>query len=335
MSLHHLKSCLFRAFTILLISAFLFSFSTETITAKEYSIDRFSDVDPSKWYYSHIKYVYDNGLMVGTSDNQFSPNSELTRAMIVQILYKNAGSPSVEEYNIPFWDVPENKWYYKSVSWAYNNGIVAGRSYRYFDPNTYITRAELSAVFLKYASYKNLYIDPTGFKLFSDGDIIPNYASLPVKILSGIGVISGKPGNVFAPKAYATRAEAATMIHRFLESTKENKDLLVDYEINPQVFLSINYYQLYSGVPQLIINLNPSDSFSGNLEDITVSARVISLNGEVNTPLAHRGAQRYIYGDCLYDLQLKKDDFVIANITFNIGDNIEVLTFYLTVERYT
>ena len=112
----------------------------------------FADVSGSDWFYNDVRYVYEKGIMDGTGADRFSPNAPLTRAMIVTILYRMAGSPSVSGSS-DFTDVAAGKWFAKAVAWAAANGIVNGYGSGLFGPNDPVTREQLAAILYRYAVY--------------------------------------------------------------------------------------------------------------------------------------------------------------------------------------
>ena len=101
----------------------------------------FADVSGSDWFYNDVRYVYEKGIMDGTGADRFSPNAPLTRAMIVTILYRMAGSPAMSGAS-DFKDVDSNKWFAKAVAWAAANGIVNGYEDGSFRPKQLLTRQE-------------------------------------------------------------------------------------------------------------------------------------------------------------------------------------------------
>ena len=179
----------------------------------------FTDVQPSAWYYNDVLYVSNLGLMTGTAPDQFSPDLTLTRGMIVTVLYRQAGSPSVSGAVNPFNDVPENEYYADGVIWAADNGIISGYGNGMFGPNDDITREQLATIIYRYQQFSG--VNPPSLleaKVFNDGDKISTYALEAVNTLTSQGIITGKPGDLFDPQGTATRAEFAAMLHRFLTS---------------------------------------------------------------------------------------------------------------------
>jgi len=178
----------------------------------------FTDVHTGDWFNDDIEYVYKKGLMLGTSDDKFSPNTNLSRAMIVTILYRLEYEPNVDELENPFSDVTANQYYTKAVLWAAENGIVNGY-HGEFSPNDYISRQDLAVILYRYAVFAEKKLTETrNYPGFSDASSIASYAKVAVEALYKAGVINGKPNNKFDPGGNATRAETAAMLHRFLEN---------------------------------------------------------------------------------------------------------------------
>jgi len=179
----------------------------------------FIDVNNTDWFFNYVMFVCDRGLMVGTSPSTFSPNASLTRAMIVTLLWREAGSPNVSAPN-PFSDVTSGTWYSDAVAWAAVNGIVFGLGDGTFAPHANITRQDLAVIIARYANLRGLQISAVQTQAnFADSNLIAGYATEAVAELSAAGVIGGRPGNVFDPLGTATRAEVAAMIYRFLNAT--------------------------------------------------------------------------------------------------------------------
>lgn len=177
----------------------------------------FADVSGSDWFYNDVRYVYEKGIMDGTGADRFSPNAPLTRAMIVTILYRMAGSPSVSGSS-DFTDVAAGKWFAKAVAWAAANGIVNGYGDSLFGPNDPVTREQLAAILYRYAVYGGMTAVTLEENLgsFADTAQLSAYAIQAMNWAVGQGLINGS-GNNLVPKAQATRAQVAAIIHRYLE----------------------------------------------------------------------------------------------------------------------
>lgn len=178
----------------------------------------FTDVKTSDWFYDEVLYVYTNQIMAGTSTTQFSPNTNLSRAMVVTMLYRVEGEPAVTTAS-SFSDVRDTaSWYYKAVCWAAKNGIVNGVTDTTFAPNTNITREQLAAILYRYAGYKGKSTAATTpLTGYADASTVSNYATTAVKWAVGEGIITGDAGRLL-PKGNATRAQAAAMFQRFLSN---------------------------------------------------------------------------------------------------------------------
>ena len=177
----------------------------------------FTDVATGAWYYSAVSYVYEKGLVIGTADDRFSPNSTLTRGMIVTILYRNAGEPGVAGVSNPFSDVPGDTWYTDAVKWASSNGIINGYGNGKFGPEDPVTKEQLAALIYRtqQASGKIPQNSSTG-KSFADANRVSDWAEIPVSALNAQGVFGDLPGGSFSPRSAATRAEVASMLYRYL-----------------------------------------------------------------------------------------------------------------------
>ena len=176
-----------------------------------------ADVSSSDWFYNDVRYVYEKGIMDGTGADRFSPNAPLTRAMIVTILYRMAGSPSVSGSS-DFTDVAAGKWFAKAVAWAAANGIVNGYGSGLFGPNDPVTREQLAAILYRYAVYGGMTAVTLEENLgsFADTAQLSAYAIQAMNWAVGQGLINGSGSNL-VPKAQATRAQVAAIIHRYLE----------------------------------------------------------------------------------------------------------------------
>ena len=172
----------------------------------------FSDVDADDWFAESAVYVRDNGVMNGTSDTTFNPNGTTSRGQIAAILYRAAGSPAVSGA-ADFPDVTAGAYYADAASWAAANGIVTGYSDGTFGPSDPITRQQLAAILWRYAGSPAA---ESGAD-YADESTIASYAVTAVDWARDTGVITGRDGNVFDPNGRATRAQAAVILHRYLE----------------------------------------------------------------------------------------------------------------------
>ena len=177
----------------------------------------FTDVSEKDWFYGDVMFVYENGLMLGTSKTLFSPHGTATRGMMATILWRMEGSPAPKGKN-SFTDVEAGKWYADAITWTAENGIFAGYGKDKFGPDDPITREQLAAIFYRYADYKGYDLTVKGnLDKFKDADKITDYAKTAMQWAVGSGLMKGKSGNLLDPQGTATRAEIAAMLHRFIE----------------------------------------------------------------------------------------------------------------------
>lgn len=179
----------------------------------------FTDVTAGAWYYDAVLYAFNNGLMVGTSDTTFGPNVPMTRAMLVAVLYRLAGSPSVSG-KTPFTDVGTGTWYSDAVLWAYQNDIVAGTSDTTFAPLSNITREQIVAIFSRYTAK----FAPDKAKAtaeltdFADSARVSDWAVSDMKWAVAQKIISGREDagqRYLQPQGNASRAEVATILMQY------------------------------------------------------------------------------------------------------------------------
>ncbi len=180
----------------------------------------FTDISENDWFYESVKYVVENKLMNGISEDEFAPNNTLTRAMLVTVLYRNAGEPAVNK-SIPFADVDMGSWYANAVVWAKQNGIVNGVNEANFAPDNNITREQIAAIMFRFAQYKGMDAVTLEENLqFTDSKKISEYAVSAMNWAVGKGLMKGKSTTTINPKDNATRAEIAAILQRFIESNK-------------------------------------------------------------------------------------------------------------------
>lgn len=177
----------------------------------------FDDVPVLAWYRKPVEFVYIHGIMVGVGDNKFAPNGTMTRAMVVQTLYADAGSPEVSG-DPEFTDVTDPaKWYYNAVQWASQNGVAAGMGDGTFAPEAKVTREQFAQFLYGYEGSPEV-CDWT-LSLFEDADSVSDWAKPALTWANQHGIVNGIP---FGDKLYlkpqddATRAHAATMLSIYL-----------------------------------------------------------------------------------------------------------------------
>ena len=173
----------------------------------------FTDVKESDWYYSPVAYVYENGLMVGTTKTTFSPDAATTRGMVVTILWRQAGAP-VADYALDFTDVASDAYYAEAVRWAVSQGVAAGYGNGLFGPDDPITREQFAAILYRCAGSPAI---PERVLDFIDAEQISPYAEDTLRWAVSEGLISGKGGGILDPQGEATRAQTAAMLMRYYQ----------------------------------------------------------------------------------------------------------------------
>jgi len=206
------------AFNTSRLSLFVVGFDGESTVVTD---NPFTDVRSGDWFYGDVLFAYGNRLMGGTSTSpmRFSPNTPLSRAMLVTILYRYQGEPNVAGFANPFSDVPSGQWYTNAIVWAAANRVVSGIAEGRFGTNNNITRQDLAVILINYANFRGLKLPTTQtYKGFNDDSRIASYARPAVIRCFEAGIIGGKPGNLFDPLGQSTRAETAAMLHRFIKA---------------------------------------------------------------------------------------------------------------------
>ena len=178
----------------------------------------FADVDTAKWYHLSVDYVLTHKMMNGVSSRAFAPNANLTRGMLVQILFNLEGKP--QSTSASFSDVKADAWYAKAVGWAAANKVVTGYTDGTFRPNAAVTREQAAAILYRYAQSKGIDVsvgEDTNILSYADAMQASEYAIPALQWAVGAGVLNGKGGNLLAPTGTATRAEIAAIMQRWCE----------------------------------------------------------------------------------------------------------------------
>lgn len=177
----------------------------------------FYDVSSGSWYYNAVKYVYEKGIMQGTSTYYFSPDADLSRGMLATILYRMAGSPAVSDYS-SFSDVSTTAYYARAIAWAEAQGIVRGVSSTSFAPDSSVTREQLVTILSRYAQYRGYDTNVVTDYLsgFGDASRASEYARPALNWAVGRHIIAGQGGGVLAPTATASRAEVAQVLMNYM-----------------------------------------------------------------------------------------------------------------------
>ena len=179
----------------------------------------FTDVDTAKWYHLSVDYMLTHKMMNGVSSRAFAPNANLTRGMLVQILYNLEGKPKGTAAN--FSDVQADAWYAEAVGWAAANKVVTGYADGTFRPNAAVTREQAAAILYRYAQSKGIDVsvgENTNILSYVDVQQASEYAIPALQWAVGAGVLNGKNGGRLAPTGTATRAEIAAIMQRWCEN---------------------------------------------------------------------------------------------------------------------
>ena len=176
----------------------------------------FGDVKKRDWFYFSVKFAYDFGLMKGTTEMEFSPDSYVTRAMFVMIIYRMEKEPQAG--GSVFADVEIGGYYDRAVAWANANGIISGVSKDRFAPNDPITREQMATILYRYADFKGYDVESNGKTAYSDSSSISGYAKNAVSWAAANLLMKGNDDGSFLPNANATRAQAATVFARMIEN---------------------------------------------------------------------------------------------------------------------
>ena len=179
----------------------------------------FTDVDTAKWYHLSVDYVLTHKMMNGVSSRAFAPNANLTRGMLVQILYNLEGKSKGTAAN--FSDVQADAWYAEAVGWAATNKVVTGYADGTFRPNAAVTREQAAAILYRYAQSKGIDVsvgENTNILSYVDVQQASEYAIPALQWAVGAGVLNGKNGGRLAPTGTATRAEIAAIMQRWCEN---------------------------------------------------------------------------------------------------------------------
>ena len=177
----------------------------------------FADVKADDWFYDAMKYVNENELMDGTSGSSFEPNINITRGMLITMLFRAEDEPSTTNAN-PFGDVYSEQWYADAVVWGAENQIISGYGDGIFAPADNITREQFALILYNYAKFKGVDVSASAdLSTFADDSEVSGWANTAMQWAVASGLIQGREANTLVPGGYATRAEAATLMMRFME----------------------------------------------------------------------------------------------------------------------
>lgn len=180
-------------------------------------VKSYGDVGDVSWFSSAVSFVSSKGIMGGTSETSFAPNESMSRAMLVTVLYRLEGKPTVTGGS-GFTDVQSGQWYSDAVSWANALGVISGYGNGLFGTGDSITRENLVMILYNYAKFKNYDVTKAGdLKVFSDAGQIGTKAYDALSWAYAEGLIMGLGNTEIAPDSSATRAQTALVLQRFCE----------------------------------------------------------------------------------------------------------------------
>lgn len=191
-------------------------FSTYGVGYKE-EAPAFTDI-ANHWAKEDIEFVLSRGLLRGTSETTFSPNTAMTRGMFVTVLGRLAKADVSGYKESSFTDVQNDAYYLGYIEWARKNSIINGIGNGAFAPDQSITREQMAVILENYANVNDVTLPKVNEeKTFADSEKISTYAKETVRKMQMAGIINGKSGNLFEPDGTATRAEVSAVLRRFVE----------------------------------------------------------------------------------------------------------------------
>ena len=175
----------------------------------------FTDVSRDDWFADAVVFVYQSGLMAGTSGIVFAPNEPMTRAMFATVLYRIAGSPGITG-GYSFGDVEPGSWYENAVRWAAETGITVGTSDTSFEPSTPVSREQMAVFLYRYATWDGYEPESGEFQGFADSNTVSDWAAGAMGWAVSEGIIRGKDEGL-VPQETGNRAQFAIMLQRYFQ----------------------------------------------------------------------------------------------------------------------
>ena len=198
------------------IETFVYTSGGGTPSEPEEPTWPFTDVTEGEdWFYDAVAYVYENGIMAGTSETTFEPYMELNRAQAAQLFYNLEGKPAVTG-DSTFTDVTSGHWAVDAITWAAENEVVAGIGEGLYDPDSNVTREQFAQMLYNYAKYKGYDLTATGdLSQFPDAGSISSWAEAALSWANGKGLINGHENGTIDSKGSTIRAQAASIMANF------------------------------------------------------------------------------------------------------------------------
>lgn len=231
----------------------------------------FSDVSSDAWYAEAVTYCREQGLMYGTTGTTFEPESNLTRAMLVTVLYRSAGSPAVTGSD-NFRDTVASAYYADAVLWASQQGIVSGYGNGLFGPDDPVSREQMAAILWRYTGSPAV----SNTNSFSDASSIASYAVDAVNWADTNNIVAPVSDGVFAPKSDATRAQvAAAMMNLDLSKqttpapdTADGNNILIAY-FSFEGHTKQIAEEIYAQIGGDLFEITPEKPYTGTRNDLS------------------------------------------------------------------
>lgn len=260
-----------RLISIIVLTAFMLSIGAPALAAG------YRDVSADCWQADGIAYVTEHGIMGGTGEGVFAPNQTLTRAQIVEILYRLEGCPAVN-YSGQFQDVPETAWFARSVSWASQQKVVNGTAPNTFAPTANITREQLAAIIGNYVQKKGIPLqvaDNLGWGA-KDSWSVSRYAQESVQLVWQSGIMNNDSQYNFNPQKTVSRADAAVIFMRLHKAMNGERLTVVIPNTTPDysAMTKAEKDALGLDVAQRIAAYIPKDA--SDAERVSLAASIVS-----------------------------------------------------------
>lgn len=194
----------------------------------------YKDVKSGRWSYNDIVYATENGYMNGKGGGYFEPEETMTRAMVVTVLYRMQGEPTVE-YKSTFSDVKRGDWYASAILWAAEKNIVNGTGNGKYEPMEDVTREQLATILLRYAQREYYANESASISGYSDYKKIHSYALEALAWANATGLITGVTKTTLKPRSGATREQFAAILRRLIEYTMKAKRRPISITELPEV----------------------------------------------------------------------------------------------------
>ena len=257
----------------------------------------FSDVDADAWYAEAVMYCREHNLMAGIGNNQFAPESSLTRAQFATVLYRIEGTPAVTGVDA-FTDTPDGAWYSDAVLWASQQDLISGYGGGLFGPNDPVSREQMTTIFWRYAG------SPTadGASNYNDEAEIASYAAVAVDWASVNNIVVPASAGVFAPKSNATRAHVAAALMNYSRQQNETDPV-------PPVAANDDFALINGGTFQMGSPANEPERSSDEIQhSVTVSSFYMA-----KTEISQREYQAVMGTN---PSETKGDNLPVTNITW-------------------